>query len=62
MNKSQYRDIFQELKSHIKLGVFCDDCGIPRNTLSVFLHGADGVISLEKLSQLYEAIASYMQF
>lgn len=60
-DKSWYRTSLNNIKSHVKLGVFADDIGLSRSTLSLFLKDEkfDYQISVEKLDTLYKEIKNY---
>lgn len=57
-DKNWYRTSLTNIKRYVKLGVFCDDIGLSRSTLTMFLKGKefDYQISIEKLDLLYSTI------
>lgn len=62
-DKSFYRTSFNDLKKYVKLGVFCDDIGLSRSSLTMFLKGDqfDYYISQEKLDMLYNNISVFFK-
>ena len=62
-DKSYYRTSLKRLKKKVKLGIFADEVGIPRSSLSMFLKSKefDYQISLDKLERLHSLIVDYFE-
>lgn len=60
-DKHFYRTSLNEIKRYVKLGQFCDDIGLSRSTLSMFLKSEqfDYQISVEKLDMLYMSVKDF---
>lgn len=62
MNKSYYRDLFQELKPFLKMSTFCRMIDLNPSTLSLFMRSPDNdyMISLDTLGRLESVIHEFL--